>query len=114
MVPESPESAPSFASAACESVDARADAVFHAHQQALYEQTDRMFAYLMVVQWLAAIVFALLVGPLTWAGAQSQIHVHVWAAVILGGLVSVLPAALALLPAGRHRSRDTPSPPRRC
>jgi signal transduction histidine kinase len=90
-----------------ESLDARADAVFHTHQQALYERTDRMFAYLMGGQWIAAIVFALVVSPRTWAGAQSQIHVHVWAALILGGLVSVFPAALALLRPGATSTRYT-------
>lgn len=79
-----------------ESVNERADAVFRGHQQALYRKTDRMFAYLMMVQWLAAIVFALLVGPFTWVGARSQVHVHVWAAVILGGIISVVPAGIAL------------------
>src|SRR5688500_12573360 len=90
-----------------ESQDARADAVFHEHQLALYVRTDRMFAYLMGGQWLAAIVFALAVSPRTWAGAESQVHVHVWAAVILGGLVSVFPAALALLRPGATLTRHT-------
>jgi signal transduction histidine kinase len=66
-----------------------------------------MFAYLMAAQWLAAIIFALLVAPRTWAGAQSQIHVHVWAALILGGLVSVFPALLALLRPGETATRYT-------
>ena len=88
--------------------------MFREHQQAIYRRTDRMFGYLMVVQWLAAIAFALLVGPLTWAGAESQMHVHVWAAVVLGGVISVCPPALALVPAGRGRRRGTPSPSRRC
>ena len=43
--------------------NSRADAIFHTHQQALYERTDRMFAYLMGGQWLAAIAFALLFRP---------------------------------------------------
>jgi two-component system sensor histidine kinase/response regulator len=99
---------PSCPPASCpESVDARADAVFHAHQQALYKQTDRMFAYLMGAQWLAGIVFALVVAPRTWSGADSQIHVHVWAAVILGGLLSLFPAALALLRPGDTTTRYT-------
>jgi signal transduction histidine kinase len=85
----------------------RADEIFHAHQQALYVRTDRMFAYLMCGQWLAAIVFALVVSPRTWAGAESQIHVHVWAAVILGGLVSAFPAALAMLKPGATITRYT-------
>jgi signal transduction histidine kinase len=90
-----------------EPLDARAAAVFQEHQQAIYEQTDRMFAYLMAAQWLAAIVFALVVAPRTWAGADSQVHVHVWAALILGGLVSVFPAALALLRPGETFTRHT-------
>jgi two-component system, sensor histidine kinase and response regulator len=87
--------------------DLRADEVFHEHQQALYERTDQMFAYLMGGQWLAAIAFALLVSPRTWAGADSQVHVHVWAAVILGGLLSLFPAALALLRPGATFTRHT-------
>jgi two-component system sensor histidine kinase/response regulator len=94
-------------SAATEPVGARADAVFVAHQQELYRQTDRMFAYLMMAQWLAAIVFALLVGPLTWAGAESRIHIHVWAAVVLGGIISVAPAALAWRRPGEVSTRYT-------
>src|SRR5688572_17187149 len=97
MVPKLAGVTPSLASAPSESLDSRADAVFHSHQQALYEQTDRLFVYLMLGQWLAAIVFAVVVAPRTWAGSQSQIHVHVWSALILCGLFSVFPAALALL-----------------
>ena len=91
--------------AGVESVDARADAVFRGHQQALYQKTDRMFAYLMMVQWLAAIVFAIVVGPYTWAGEQSQVHVHVWAAVVLGGIISVVPAGIALIYPGEVMTR---------
>jgi two-component system sensor histidine kinase/response regulator len=108
MVPKLTGAGPTKPGASgAESLDARADAVFHAHQQALYERTDRMFAYLMGGQWLAAIIFALVVAPRTWAGAESQVHVHVWAAVILGGLVSVFPAALALLRPGATVTRHT-------
>src|SRR6202042_3320984 len=31
----------------------------------------------------------------TWMGAQSEVHVHVWAAIVLGGIISVLPAIIA-------------------
>src|SRR5688572_13349302 len=108
MVPELATVGPTYSGApGAESLDSRADAVFHAHQQALYERTDRMFAYLMGAQWLAAIAFAVVVSPRTWAGAESQIHVHVWAALILGGLVSLFPAALALLRPGTPFTRST-------
>ena len=90
-----------------ESVDDRADAVFQSHQVAIYKQTDRIFAYLMGAQWLAAIVFALVVAPKTWAGADSQVHTHVWAAVFLGGIISVVPTALALRHPGETATRYT-------
>ena len=36
-------------------------------------------------------VFAVWLSPYTWAGEAASIHVHVWAAVILGGLIVVVP-----------------------
>ena len=80
---------------------AEADALFRAHQDQIYRRTDRLFAHLMVAQWVAGIVFALWVSPRAWTGSTSQTHVHVWAAVLLGGAISLFPALLALLRPGR-------------
>src|SRR5437763_17153844 len=60
-------------------------------QQAIYKRTDRMFAGLMAIQWLAGIAAALWISPKTWAGSYSQTHIHVWAAVFLGGAISLFP-----------------------
>jgi two-component system sensor histidine kinase/response regulator len=108
MVPSSPQ-LPLFMPAhpGSDETSAQAEVHFRAHQQAIYKQADRMFAYLMGAQWLAGIAFALVVAPRTWAGAASEIHVHVWAAVVLGGIISVFPAALALLRPGRTSTRYT-------
>ena len=84
---------------------ARADDIFVAHQQAIYRRTDRMFAWLMGFQWTAGIVFALVVAPRSWSGSVSQTHVHVWAAVLLGGGISVFPAAVAIWNPGRVSTR---------
>ena len=54
-----------------------------------------MFAGLMVAQWLAGIVAAVWISPKTWMGAESQMHWHVWAAVLLGGVITSFPVALA-------------------
>jgi signal transduction histidine kinase len=88
-----------------ETVTAAANELFEAHQRAIYRHTDRMFAYLMLVQWLAAISFALLVAPRTWAGSSSQTHVHVWAALVIGGSISLFPALLAWLRPGHTSTR---------
>ena len=59
----------------------RASALFSEMRSAIFRRTDKLFACLMVFQWLAGIVAALLISPTAWAGAQSQPHIHVWAAI---------------------------------
>ncbi|MBA3353836.1 MAG: response regulator [Blastocatellia bacterium] len=83
----------------------QADALFISHQQTVYKQTDRMFAVLMPLQWLAAIAAALLISPKSWVGQYSSISNNVWAAVIIGGLLSVFPIVLALKRPGHASTR---------
>src|SRR6185295_1278083 len=85
----------------------RANELFAAHQRGIYEHTDRLFAGLMFFQWIAGIVFALWVSPLAWYGAASRTHLHVWAALILGGIISLFPALLGLVRPGRPSTRYT-------
>ena len=74
----------------------RSAEIFRAHRQRIYELTDRLFAGLMLFQWVAAIAAAYWVSPLTWAGAASRTHLHVWAAVFLGGACTLFPVGLAV------------------
>src|SRR6476660_3256766 len=71
--------------------------LFRKQQRTVFKSTDRMFAVLMPIQWLVAIGVALVVSPRAWAGAGSHVHVHVWAAVFLGGAITSLPLLVALL-----------------
>jgi two-component system, sensor histidine kinase and response regulator len=87
--------------------ETRADALFAAYEHDIHRRTDRMFAGLMVVQWIAGIVFALWVSPLAWYGPLSRTHLHVWAAVVAGGLVSLFPALAGLTRPGRPSTRFT-------
>ena len=57
--------------------------------------TDRLFAKLMLFQWLACVTIAYFVSPETWAGEESAIHIHVWAAIFLGGVISAFTWSLA-------------------
>jgi two-component system, sensor histidine kinase and response regulator len=82
-----------------------ADAIFSAHQLQIYKRTDRMMAYLMGAQYIAGIIFALTVSPRAWFGAASQTHVHVWAAIFLGGGISIFPALLAIFNPGARSTR---------
>jgi two-component system, sensor histidine kinase and response regulator len=90
-----------------ESTPSRADVLFDEYQLDIYRRTDRLFAWLMGFQWIAGIVFALWVSPLAWSGSVSRVHLHVWAAVVLGGIVSVFPALLAILRPGQASTRYT-------
>lgn len=54
-------------------------------------KTDRLFARLMLVQWFAAVVMALTIAPRTWSGQTSQINLHVWAAFLVGGVITIFP-----------------------
>ena len=83
------------------SIPSRADTLLEEHQRDIYRRTDRLFAWLMASQWIAGIVFALWVSPLAWSGTTSRIHLHVWAAVVVGGLLGRVPALLALPDPGR-------------
>ncbi|OYW76473.1 MAG: hypothetical protein B7Z37_08545 [Verrucomicrobia bacterium 12-59-8] len=73
----------------------RALTLFRAAENDLHRHTDQLFAGLMIVQWLAGIAAALVISPLTWIGDSSQVHIHVWAAVLLGGVISGFPVWLA-------------------
>src|SRR5258708_2422938 len=83
----------------------RAGQLFSEHQQSIYRRTDRLFACLMPLQWLAAVATALWISPRTWMGAASHTHPHVYAALILGGLITALPVGLAVTYAGAALTR---------
>ncbi len=83
----------------------RAGALFVENQQTIYRNTDHLFAVLMIVQWLAGIVAALIISPRTWIGTVSKTHVHVWAAIFLGAAITFLPVFFALTKPGERLTR---------
>ena len=85
---------------------ARAQELYSEHQQRVYTQTDRIFAVLMLCQWVAGIVAAWWISPRTWVGTSSQIHLHVWLAVLLGGALNLGPAFLAFMQPGTLLTRQ--------
>jgi PAS domain S-box-containing protein len=86
---------------------ARALELFAEMQEAVSRHTDTIFARLMVCQWVAAVAAAVWISPRTWAGSHSQIHVHVFAAIFLGGLITALPVFMAMKYPGRVLTRHT-------
>jgi hypothetical protein len=68
-------------------------------------RVDRMFAVLLVVQYLAGIIGALLVSPYAWAGKDRVLHMHVWVAVLGGAGIIILPILLAVFRPGTVLTR---------
>jgi signal transduction histidine kinase/CheY-like chemotaxis protein len=62
----------------------------------VWRRTDHLFAALLILQWLAGMGLALWVTPRTWIGATSTLHLHVFAAIFLGGLISAFPVFLSI------------------
>src|SRR5260221_2513803 len=68
-------------------------------------RVDRMFAVLLIVQYVAGIVAALTVSPYAWEGKVHVLHMHVWVAVLGGGGIIILPILLALFKPGATVTR---------
>src|SRR5687768_2225049 len=75
------------------------------HQPAIYRRTDRIFIVLMLLQWVGAVVAALVLSPTTWAGDTGRTHPHVWTAILLGGVLTLFPVGLAVLRSGTALTR---------
>jgi PAS domain S-box-containing protein len=84
---------------------ARAAALYQEAENTVHQRTDRLFAKLMVLQWLAGIGAALWISPKTWIGATSEIHWHIWAAIFLGGMIAGFPVYLAWKNPGKVLTR---------
>ena len=88
-------------------LDARTEAGYESDKNEVHVHTDRLMCRLMVVQWLFAIVAALWISPRTWIGTESQVHLHVYLAIFLGGAISGLPIIMFKLLPGQAITRHT-------
>jgi hypothetical protein len=95
------------ANAAADAIVQRADARYAAHRQDIFRDTDRLFSWLLLGQWVFGVLLAIVVSPHTWAGRTSSIHEHVWIALVGGGLITVLPVYLARKHPGATITRHT-------
>ncbi|BET66165.1 hypothetical protein ASA1KI_10830 [Opitutales bacterium ASA1] len=81
-------------------VAARAEIIYGESLRGIRRQADRLFAWLLVAQWLALVAIAFWLTPRTWIGDTAFVHQHVYAAVFLGGAVTLPAAGLGLLRSG--------------
>ena len=101
------ENIPADGVANIDATNARALELFRQMQDAVIRHTDSIFGWLMICQWLGAIAAAVLISPRAWAGTQSHIHIHVLAAIVLGGIITALPVLMAFRNPGTVLTRHT-------
>lgn len=70
-------------------------------------RVDLLFAVLMLVQLVAGVLGALLLTPKTWAGSTSDIHIHVWASLIMGVMIAAAPLYMIWRHRGEVMTRYT-------
>jgi PAS domain S-box-containing protein len=85
----------------------RVTELFNEQWQNIIRHTDYLFSWLMVFQWFFAVGLAIWLSPRAWAGMSSHIHLHVWFAVFLGGIITSLPVYLARKHPGETLTRHT-------
>lgn len=68
--------------------------IYKNNYQRLASQTDKMFAGLLIFQWFMGVAMALWVSPQTWIGETSQVHIHVYASILIGAVITVFPVYL--------------------
>ncbi len=109
MNEHTPAIAPATSPAATPSPDphlrAYAEQIFQRATFRSCATTDGFMAILLIIQWPAAIITALIISPYTWDGPLSRTHIHVWTALILGGLLTIFPVALCKLRPGHALTR---------
>ncbi len=88
-----------------EKISRRAEALYTEQQQHIFKRTDRLFAGLMLFEWVAGIAAALILSPKTWRGSESELHINVLASIFLGAAIISLPVYLALARPGRAYTR---------
>ncbi|MBN8227065.1 two-component sensor histidine kinase [Corallococcus macrosporus] len=69
------------------------------------KRVDGLFTWLMLGQWVAAVLVALFVSPYGWEGKVRAVHLHVQTAVLLGAALSVFPVMLARVHPGEAVTR---------
>ncbi|HVR75174.1 MAG TPA: ATP-binding protein, partial [Planctomycetota bacterium] len=97
--------APAAIPVATPEIRKRTAELFQSHDLQILRRTNQLLGCLLVLEWLAGIVLAVVISPRAWVGSSSETHLHVWAAVVLGGAIAGLPVFMGLC---RSEARITP------
>lgn len=85
-------------------ISTRADKLLADQFDSLHRGTDDLFAFIMVLQWIAGICAALWISD-GWTSSDEQSQANLWTAIALGGVVTSLPIVLILTRPGKTTTR---------
>lgn len=68
-----------------------AESIYRERLREQRQEANAIFFWLMPLQWVFAVILALVISPRAWAGLSSSIHPHFWAALLGGGLLASAP-----------------------
>lgn len=83
----------------------RQNEIFEEHLFNHRKQLDKILSLLLIAHWIAALFFALVISPSTWIGKKDLVHLHVWIALIQGGIMTIFPLYLAFTIPGKPVTR---------
>lgn len=86
-------------------IAARASDLYKEQSNIRRAKVDKLFAMLLIVEWIAGIVCALVISPYAWEGKERVLHMHVWVAILGGAGITILPVLLAYLRPGTMLTR---------
>jgi signal transduction histidine kinase len=98
-------SAPQLSPEAKDDVRRRAGVLRGEYQTALWKRTDRLFAVLLLLQWVASVAIAVWISPWSWEGLDRYVNPHIWTAVWLDGLIAAMPIYLVITQPGKTSTR---------
>ena len=84
---------------------ARGKQLFDAQLLDQRSDLDRLFAKLLLVQWVAAVVVAVVYAPTGWADKSRAVSGHFTLALVAGGVLALAPLAMTRLMAGARLTR---------
>ncbi len=81
--------------------------LFEQQQQQVFERTDKLFGRLLLFQWVVGVIIAAFISPIAWEGIQPAVHIHLIAAIGLGGLIISFPLYLIAYQPGKPLTRHS-------
>src|SRR5579859_1101698 len=94
---------PAFSTRDAERISEASNALLRAHRRKI----DLIFAGFLIYEWILGIVIALWLARRDSLGIVAAIRAHLWVAILVGGILSGLPACMAWRWRGHAVTRHT-------